>query len=357
MLKDILFKAPFVHKPISYFFNRTWKKIKLKCKHITFLWYFKIIRKLAKPIIEYSENEVFNRFSLSALINAKEYTVSKRFTDRIIISTTTGLWILNDNSIKQITIGACYGISRIGTRWYVSQRLGTYSRILSFRLDLTNEQPKMRDTRIELTGLPINIHQIDSFDKTLYVLDTTNNRVQSINEHNKRRLIYPNNKTPNRANNHFNSIFITDKFLFILAHNGWLKPKKKSQIFVVSRLTLKNVEIIELDAQEAHNIILYNNEWMYCDSLGGVLKWGNNSLFTDRGHFLRGLALTKDTIFVGGSEIIERDKRILSDSILWLLDHLGRVKRYIKLKKIGQICEIRAIDFDYGLSESWEKEH
>jgi hypothetical protein len=360
-LKVIIFKVPFVEKPVTYFFTKSWQYIRKKCIKTFSFWYIQIMKRLAKQVIINNEHIVYRKLSNSILINAKEYSVSGSISEneRLFISASTGLWVLNENRIQQLTAGLSYGITRIENRWYLYQSIGEYSRIISFRIDLTNKKSKMHDIRIELSGLPLCIHQIDSFNKDLFITDTLKNRVMCLNKNKKRTFIYPNkkikDKIPYMNNNHFNSIYITESYIYILAHNGWFKPKQNSQIFIVSRLTHKIINIIDIDAQEAHNIVFYKNKWMYCDSLGGVVKWGNARFFTDKMHYLRGLAVTQDSIFVGASQIIKRGKRHFSDSIVWFLGHKGEVKKSIELEKIGQINEIRSTGFDYGLSESWKK--
>lgn len=358
--KKLFFKLPFVKNPIKYLLIKSYTIPKRKLINIIKNGFSNVMEKIAKPVIITAENTAFQNFSFSALENAKEYKLTTNFNERFIISTTTGLWILKDDTVKKITIGSSYGITRIGKRWYASQRVGRFSRIISFRFDLSKSQPVMRDIHIEHTGLPLNIHQIDSYNKKLFIIDTLKNRILYSNRKRKIKRIYPNklmkSNYPADKNNHFNSVYITNEYIYVLAHNSWLKPPKPSQIYVLHISNYKNYKIIETTAQEAHNIVLFNNELVYCDSKGGKLIWGNSCIFTDKKHFLRGLALTKDMIVVGGSQIIERDKRAFSDSVIWFLDYKGNVKRSIELKKIGQINEIRAIDFDYGLSESWKNE-
>jgi len=359
-LRKLFFKVPFVPHPTRYLLHKLFRKITQQIFNRLKNGYAALLKRAAKKVIIEAENASIQNFSQSILENAKCYTLDTSFSEQFIISTTTGLWILIKDRVQQIAIGACYGITRIKNRWYSSQRVGNYSRIISFRVNFTSDIPLMVDVRIEYTGLSLNIHQIDSFDNELFFIETLKNRIGYIDIKGKRKWVYPNrdmkSNTPAQDNNHFNSLYITKDYVYVLAHNGWLKPKRNSQIYVLHKSNYRNHAILEIDSQEAHNIIFYEDELIYCDSKGGKLIWGKKDIFTDEKYFLRGLAISKENIIIGGSEILERSKRTFSDGVIWFLDHNGSIKESIALPKIGQIHEIRSFDHDYGLSEVWRNE-
>ncbi len=358
LLRKLLFKVPFVPHPLRYMMHKLLGAVAeqsiCRIKRV----YTSFLKLIAKQVIIDAENVSLQHFSQSLLEDAKCYSIKNTCNELLIISTTTGLWILRNNAVHQIAVGACYGVTRMGNRWYCSQRVGNHSRIVSFRINLAGAVPRMTDVVIEHTGLSLNVHQIDSFADELFFVDTLKNRIGYVTGNGKRKWIYPNRKmrsnVPAQDNNHFNSLYITDDYIYVLAHNGWLKPKRNSQVYVLRKSDFMNHTILETDTQEAHNIILYKDSMFFCDSRNGKLIRDDTAIFTDTDHFLRGLAVTDEFIVIGGSQIIERSKRRFSDSVIWFCDHNGSVKQSVELAKIGQVHEIRGFERDYGLSQLWK---
>ena len=80
---------------------------------------------------------------------------------------------------------------------------------------------------------------------------------------------------------------------------------------------------------------------------------GGQAIFRSE-KLLRGLSITDDRIYVGGSDInFERKKRLSSDAAVYVLDTLGKVLATIEFASIGDIREIRQFSsVDYSLSST-----
>lgn len=359
-MKKIVFHLPFKQNLLHYclliIYRRTLYLLILKIRKI----YSHAIQYFAHNEIVQAENAAFQNIAQAVISDVKQYQLDKSYDESFLFSTTTGLWLLHDNSIQRLTIGSCYGITRDNERWFLSQRVGNFSRIISFRLVIpqSRDTPSIKDTKVELAGLSLNIHQIDLIDNLLYLVDTIKNRIIIVHKGHKKKIIYPNHLKkqwcPSERNNHFNSLYITNDLAYVVAHNGFIKPKINSQIYVLTRTNYRVKEIINIDSQDAHNIVYFKKDLMYCDSGRGLLIHGDKPFFSDPKHFLRGLAITRKSIVLGGSQIIERSKRAMSDSVLWFLDYSGTPQSCLSLAKIGQVHDLRALSFDLGLSASWK---
>ncbi len=356
ILRKFIYKALLTDKPFRYLFNHLVNGMKNRTVEKLNHLYNKMINIIARKYIIENENTVFNTIMASSNRRLGEYSLNFAIDEEFIIGTSSGLWYLKCDTLYQLTFASSYGVTYDGKRWYANQNLGQFSRIISFEIDCEGERPIIYNPQYLWLGLPKSIHQIDYYDGTIYVVDTLNNRIITIDKQGKKQFY--SHKTESKrpsVNNHFNSLFLTDSFIYLCAHNGTLKPKRYSEIYVLCKETMKLCNIITTTAGNAHNILLKNECLFYCDSLAGTLMQDKNDLFKAEDTFLRGLAYSEKSIVLGGSGFARRDARTSTDGALFVLTPDFILKYSDTLNHIGQIYEIRCVNGDYGLSEYSKK--
>ena len=354
IVRKLFVKIPLVNNPPGYFVEKVWHTLKGKFFQTLYLLKGRIVLAIAHSFIARNERINFENITRVSLNRPELFTFDQAFSESFIIGTTSGLWVLKDTTCRKISCGASYGITRTGKKWFACQYTGIFSQIVSFELDKYSRIPQIK---YEKTGMPGGIHQIDLYADELFAVDTQNNSIIQLLKNGKRKIYYPNKKIKKSGNNnnHFNSVFITNNYMYVLAHNGMLNLNKCSEIYVLEKPSLKCKEIIKLPAYSAHNVLLFKGKFIYCNSLAGELIWGDKVFYKNERFYMRGLSITDKSIVVGGSQFAKRDRRPSTDCTIWFLDYTGKLKREITLKKSGQIYEIRAFDKDYGLSEFTRK--
>lgn len=145
---------------------------------------------------------------------------------------------------------------------------------------------------------------------------------------------------------HFNSVFLKDNHLYVLAH----RFKKSSHILKYSYPDGCLIEKFEtMHRFGLHNIwVDEDGKLIACNSDAGELihiqtnetLWSSGSIT-----YTRGLAATKDTILVGGSDIVSREHRNQSLSQLWVIDRKTYTTTdYLPLGNFGSVHEVRILD-------------
>ncbi|MBN1983244.1 MAG: hypothetical protein JW795_17040 [Chitinivibrionales bacterium] len=298
-----------------------------------------------------------DRLALSQRMLLKSFEIPADFRLSCLIGTSSGIWMLHNSHMTQLTIGPTYGITRSGALWYAMQGLGTYSRIISFFLHDDAVSPRVLNQTTIVSGLDSAVHQIDIHDGFLYVVDTFNDRIVVYSKNRKKAEYYPIGKSlfsQHHDRRHFNSVFIQESTLLVMAHNGPKGANYPSELFLLDKKSKKVLAVYTLPAFKAHNIIPCFKEFLICNSESGEVKLGNRVILQNTGLFLRGLSVTKKGIIVGGSEIKPRHERHDAKSSVLLLDYNGTLKCLANFNLIGQIFEIRAYDqVDFGLSHDY----
>ena len=180
-----------------------------------------------------------------------------------------------------------------------------------------------------------DIHQIQFHQNKLYVTCTFDNKI-AIFDGKKWHEFFPDLNVKEDFN-HFNSIFLDDKYLYLTAHNlnrpSEIWKFKKPSIIDLMMSTIKQNQIFltKLDkfslGLQSHNIWIDDDEFFTCSSAEHSIV---SSLgFSYRiGGFTRGLAVTDNYIFVGISELAERkDRMFTTSSIVVLSKHWEFIKR------------------------------
>lgn len=293
-----------------------------------------------------------NEFRLLRRLNAKK-DIGSCVNGEYLLSTSSGLWHLKHDKLTMIVPGGCFGITGGPKKWYLCQYTGDYSRIMKFTLSIKNEDIFLLNRKNYLTGLPPNIHQIDLFEDHLYIVNAADNSLIVSKKEGSFKEVFPNGKIKKGSpkSNHFNSVFIKDSKIHLMAHNGTSKIERNSEICILEKSKLKKMSSFEINAQKAHNIFFLNGKLGYCNSPKGELILDSCVIFKNPNYFLRGVAISSESIAVGGSEFATRENRDKTSSMLFELTLNGKIINEIFLEDIGQIYDIRYVGKDFGMSQ------
>jgi len=334
--------------------------------HLLLFRHVKKIKKINYRVLRKIATAPLNDAIDTAIGNSWKYTrqhfppvaITPIQIEPVLINTSGGLLYLHQNAIHRLSSSYGYGITIQRKQIYVHQEIGDSSRIVAYRISDRFGAPTLKEPRLVVSGLPRGIHQIDILDEELFIADAFLSRIFVYSLQGRLlRSASPGGKITKKnkpvTDFHFNSLYVTKDVVYLLAHNGTRKQEKNSQIFILNRKTLKILDIVELPAFKAHNIIPIENHFLYCDSQRGTVNLGESILLPKRDYFLRGLALTKQHLIVGGSDRLKRIHRSSGNAAIYILTHEGEIKQEIVLKKMGQIFEIRAVHNDWSLSQHY----
>lgn len=149
-----------------------------------------------------------------------------------------------------------------------------------------------------------------------------------------------------RNGEHFNSVFLKNNYLYVLAHGH----EKESYVL---QFSYPDCELINKKVARKcsglHNIFVDDDGHMIsCNTeVGGLIEIQSNELIWQCGQafYSRGLAVTKDVITMGDSQIGTRETRVNSKSGLWLIDRKTlKSIDYIFLGNYGNVHEVRILD-------------
>lgn len=275
-------------------------------------------------------------------------SVKTCLSGRVILATKRGLFVIQGKKIKRILKGEFYGITTKNKKVYVFQKLWSEGRVIKFDL---NFKCKIKEV---ITDLSPGCHQIDFVRDDLFITDTYNNRILKYNLQGQLlQSYYPIGKLSDGRDSenygHINSIFYRGKYFYLMCHNETKKTEKFSQILKCNK-NFNVLETIEIEARNAHNVIVWNGDVFYCDSFNYSFK-RNSDILLKTQYFTRGLSMNNSHIFVGGSEIAERGERKNAKGCLFILNKDFTIKEFIEIP--GMVQEIRCLDeVDYSLSNN-----
>lgn len=352
LIGKIIFKIKFSDYLSSYIFNHIQKNM-IAVKNTLNKRIDTVIDTVFKCHNAKIEVEVVDQINKLILAIPSEYELNYCFDESYLIGTSSGLWLLMKNNLKRLTAGTTYGITKQNNNWFHCQYTGHYSNINSFKLIINGSNVNLINRNTKILGLHVGVHQIDSFNNNLYIVNTNRNILLICDKNGKIKKIFPNRKIKGhyKNNNHFNSVFVDRENIYILANNGPMRPKINSEIYIIEKDKYRTIDIIDTKGRFAHNIIKLDNKLMYCNSSEGELVFDDNVIFKSPDSFLRGIAVTEKNILVGGSQFAIRIKRSHTEGKLYHLKRSGVLQNVFELPQIGQIFEIRAINGDIGLSD------
>jgi len=268
------------------------------------------------------------------------------------VGTQSGLLLVKGRRTVRLMGGSVYGIAPgpVNDDWYVFQRIpGSFGRLVTYC-------PGNGGVRGLAGFLSTGIHQIDWIRGRLAVVDTYNNRILFYDRTGRRTgSAHPEGKLENGRSSvnyrHFNSVFSPGDKVLLVAHNQTVKSGRKSQIYELDS-AWNNVRTIPTRSGSAHNVALIGGGLWHCDSNGGGLVVGGDTVFQAPGLFTRGLAVNGSHILIGGSTLAEREHRTATDGLVVVLNRRFEEEGRVLLEGSGGVQEIRFLENDLCLSRN-----
>ena len=267
----------------------------------------------------------------------------------LLITTSKSLLTLDTEteklSVIHTAMGLYYGITFSETEIFVAARnndnpfdyLGKPDEqgvILVFNAQL-------QLTRKITAPFPLrDMHQIMFFDNKLWITCSADNMV-AIYDGDEWQQWYPSPKLADRNIdiNHFNSLWVKNNELHLLAHNLGREP---SVIYRYNYPDKKLIETITLGNQ-AHNIWMLDNQQEYfsCDSDNGKVISSTGKKVA-LGGFPRGAVITETHYYIGTSDVAERIERDqVSSKIVQFNNDWHPIKTFT-ITGHGQLLDIKA---------------
>lgn len=138
--------------------------------------------------------------------------------------------------------------------------------------------------------------------------------------------------------------------MYVVCHNDTTRTGISSEISVLDR-SLELERYIETGASCEHNVINGSGEVYFCNSANDEYCSLNKVLFRYP-VYIRGLARTENSWFIGGSDFSTKVGRNLTTGYVFRLDNRFNKVGSIQIPQIGSVYEIRAVNRgDRGSSE------
>ena len=204
----------------------------------------------------------------------------------------------------------------------------------------------LKVTRKAPVGKKDGAHQMTCKEGELWMADTELDRFFVVNANTlKHKMQFnPDKDKPAPGHRHWNSVAFYGDEVWLMAHS-WNQPT--SMTFVYSWPGLARKEIVP-GGKAAHNVFKFDGEMTICDSANYRLLQprSNKTLFQGNSYlFLRGAALSKDTLVIGYSGRCKiRNERGKEQGGLIFFDGLKfGSPTYVSLNS-GPVEEIRILD-------------
>lgn len=268
---------------------------------------------------------------------------------KILISTSKAV-LLFDLETQNLSLvhegrGIYYGITKSEDAIIIGAR--NYKRHwLSFR-DKKSEQPQLLffNHSLELrneVNFPVRalgLHQIYYANHQIFCTCSESNSVVIYNDHNW-SIWYPSSDkhSINKDINHFNSIYVDDNFIYLLAHNNG--PSSLLRYCLKSKKLIEQINI----GVKAHNIFWHKGEIATCSSGEGKIISQSNQFANVEG-FPRGVVASENWYYVGLSHKTNRANRANTQSFIEVFDKetWKRLDR-ISLGTFGQVTDLFLIN-------------
>jgi hypothetical protein len=316
-----------------------------------------MIPKVCLELVDSAVARVRGRLVPATCLERVPYKADGEILSGLLIATSTGLLLWDGASCRRVLPGFFYGLTRVRGTWYAFRQVTKRSgQILRFRI----ASGRVEDLSCVKQGLSHNIHQMDVWAGRLHLADTDANRIRVFEIETGGGLRFLRDvepvgparhgwKDPNYV--HLNSLYRKDGRVFVMFHNASRKTQRKSEIAVLSD-ELRLQERIPTASRCAHNFVIQDGRWIYCDSLDGGLVVGEQRV--EIGMMTRGLAVRGSQAVVGCSRIGARPKRLKGPGELVQVD-LDRVEVVgrMRFEDVGAVHELRTLDGeDLGMSEA-----
>ncbi len=299
--------------------------------------------------------KIFEITNISKIYNSNADRLKRIFTnsgDKLLVTTSRSLLCVDVKTQQIIQLhtgkGLYYGITFDRNFIYVGAR----NRLVSSEMNPSEEEGVILkfDYKLKLVDeikptFPLrDIHQIRIIDNKLYITCSYDNMI-SIYDGSNWEKWYP-SKATGKDVNHFNSLYHDKKHIYIVAHNFG-----DSEVYIFGLKNQKLIEKIKI-GNCAHNIWKNKQNTIYTLSSeeSKLIDTDNRSLLLEG--FPRGIAITKDRLYIGISERAERNLRDFVDGKILIYNKNKNKIGELFLKSEGMILDIRIINqLDYASSE------
>jgi len=280
-----------------------------------------------------------------------------------LFSTAQGIFLYSADKGKltKILNGKYYGLVKYGDYW-IAARSNNKGKKTAGRLSdifaITLKGKQVIYYKPLLWGIPGEVHQIGILNDFLYIPHTGYNQILYAPLGRLFAARFPKTilacgsmklKLPRPA--HLNSFFHDKekRLIYLIAHNKTVHTGRCSDVLVCNE-AFSRLDVVSTTGNSVHNIYAFDGKVMYCDSINKKLIIGEKCIFkADK--FLRGLSITDEHIFVGGTDICpDRNKRISSESDIYILNRRGDLLTKMVFPELGGVYEIRQLtEFDYAM--------
>jgi len=243
-------------------------------------------------------------------------------------------YIFKDNKIY-------YGITWDEEYLYIAERLKSTITVIK------------KDGSIQYMTFPfmlLELHGLYYYNGILYAVETGKNSIIYIdnNYYIAKRFVHNNTIKPD---NHINTIWSDENFIYVLEHNNTEKTGILSRV-VKYDYDFNVIEEIDNMGVASHNVFIHNNYMYVCSSMGeGIIKMNMKTRekeFIDTSKYCtgltRGIAFVDDRIYVGISKFSNRKERHLGgNAVILIFDNEWNYIDQLNLGDVGQLLEIRAV--------------
>lgn len=299
-----------------------------------------MIKKLIKSIQQQYKYYFQNNFKIN--FPYAEYS--------FIVGTKAGLFLTKPDKYIKILSGQFYGLTKYNNYWFLYEAITGLN--VGKILRLSNDG----SIKVVMKGLSVGCHQIDYFCGNIFITDTYNNCIIKVDPDTMDIIskFYPIGGLDNGRESlnyaHMNSIFYNDGNIYIVCHNETVKTGKNSTILKCNK-NFDFIEEIGTDAGNAHNVVVYKNEIVYCDSSSNRVSNSNGETLAQCKNFTRGMSINEDFVVVGESEYSTRSYRHMKGGWINYFDHYWKLKEQQKIP--GMVQEIRSVNkIDFCMSSS-----
>lgn len=276
---------------------------------------------------------------------------------KLLVTTSKSLLLVTYSDKTNIKVlhegyGLYYGITYSEDYIYVAAR----KRMLTSSENSENENGVLLVFNKELIlkeeicchDFPLrDMHQIQYYSGKIYITCSFDNMIAIYDLKTKNwSQWFPNESVKFKDVNHFNSIFVKDDSLYLLAHNFG-----DSMIYKFDTCNLQLVKQQIIIGKQAHNIWMNDGDLYTCSSGEESIKSTGGFVKVLSG-FLRGITFSSELCFVGSSEKVERKDRDMTDGKIFVLNKSLEEIDSIILKKEGMVLDIKLLGvFDYSINK------
>ena len=262
-----------------------------------------------------------------------------------LVATRRGLFAIDERRFKLVAHGMFYGMTVARDAVYVFEACGLprvrsqHGRIVR----LTRDGDTLSDPQIIARDLDNGCHQMDFVGPELCLIDTANQRCILLLPDGSGLRIVPLFSPDAAALDyvHANSLLDLGDRIFVIFHNGSLRPERASELAVYDR-SWNLIERRALLGEWCHSLaLLEDGTILICGTRSGELITLDGLRLPVSDMLTRGLSVGRDRIAVGLSAYAGPDQRAAAAGAVLFLDRDYR--EVVRVDLPGAPTEIRSL--------------